>query len=490
MSAPVIVVGAGMGGLGAAMALAAQKVPVVLIDRQSSPGGKMRQLTVAGQSIDAGPTVFTMPWVFQALFDNAGLAFDDYVQLQPAHLLARHSWIDSESLDLYPDLEASLQAISEFASDQDADNYRRFAHETEKVFNTLDYSFMRAQKPNPVSLSVSHGLRGMLDMLDTRPFISLWKHLARRFKDPRLQQLFARYATYCGSSPFKAPATLMLIAHVERAGVHLVAGGMNGLADGMAKALNTLGVESRFGAHVASIDVQADKVSGVTLDTGETLSARAVVFNGDTQALATGLLGEPARRACSLRSDASLSAITHCQVAKTSGYDLAHHTVFFGDDYEDEFDSIFNRQTITQHPTVYVCAQDRGNLNSTIPEFERLFCLINAPAATMNTQSIDDAISRLHSNLQRQGLSISHSQGESIVTRPDDFNDLIPASDGALYGRPTHGWYGSFNRPGAKSKLDNLYLCGGSVHPGPGVPMATLSGQLAAERLCQDLAIT
>jgi len=222
---PVVVIGAGMGGLAAAMSLAARKVPVILIEKQATAGGKMRQLQVAGQDIDSGPTVFTMRWVFEALFARAGLNFTEHLSLQKAELLARHSWLGSESLDLHAQLDASSQAISEFAGDKDADNYRRFARKTEAVFNTLDESFMRAQRPNPIALSLQGGLRGMLDMANTQPFISLWNSLAKDFHDPRLRQLFARYATYCGSSPFLAPATLMLIAHVEKAGVWMVQGG-------------------------------------------------------------------------------------------------------------------------------------------------------------------------------------------------------------------------------------------------------------------------
>lgn len=489
---PVIVIGAGMGGLAAALTLSSNGVPVLLLERHATPGGKMRQLHVAGKAIDAGPTVFTMRWVFESLFANAGLKLDEYLQLHEADLLARHSWIGSESLDLYPQLEPSMQAISEFASNKDADNYRRFARQTEQVFNTLDKTFMQAQRPNPVALSLSGGLRGMIDMANTKPFVSLWNSLAGSFDDARLRQLFARYATYCGSSPFKAPATLMLIAHVERAGVWVVEGGMQSLANAMASALELQGVESRYDSGVATINASNKRITGVTLDSGETLEARAVIFNGDTQALAKGLLGEHVRSACSLRKEPSLSAVTHCQVASTSGYELAHHTVFFGNDYQDEFDSVFRQQTLTSQPTVYVCAQDRGRAEHNLADtdHERLFSLVNAPATKMSEEAVTDAVEKLHNALYQHGLFINDTQGDSIVTSPNDFSNLIPASDGALYGRPTHGWMGSFKRPGARSLLHNLYLCGGSVHPGPGVPMATLSGQLAAQRLCRDLSIT
>ncbi|MFK7859831.1 MAG: 1-hydroxycarotenoid 3,4-desaturase CrtD [Granulosicoccus sp.] len=486
---PVIVIGAGMGGLAAAISLAARKIPVVLLERHPRPGGKMRQLFVAGQGIDSGPTVFTMRWVFENLFARAGLDLKEHLSLDKADLLARHSWKDSESLDLFAPLDQSMQAISEFASDKDADNYRQFARKTQAVFNTLDESFMRAQRPNPIALSLQGGLRGMLDMANTQPFVSLWNSLSKDFDDPRLRQLFARYATYCGSSPFRAPATLMLIAHVEKAGVWMVQGGMQSLATTLTKTLESIGGEIRLGNGVSRIEVTDKQVAGVHMDNGEFIPAQAVVFNGDTQALAKGLLGEAAIRATSARPEASLSAVTRSQYAVTSGFQLAHHTVFFGDDYADEFDSVFERGTLTDNPTVYVCAQDRsGSADTKVAEglHERLFSLVNAPARKMSKPQRLEAIQKMQATLTSQGLEILDEQGKTIITDPNQFGRLFPASDGALYGRPTHGWMGSFKRPGAKSRLKGLYLCGGSVHPGAGVPMATLSGQLAADRLCKD----
>lgn len=486
---PVVVIGAGAGGMAAALTLCARNIPVVLLEKHASAGGKMRQLHVAGQPFDSGPTVFTMRWVFEALFEQAGLSLSEHLTLTRADLLARHSWAGSEPLDLFADIDQSMAAISAFSSAKEADNYHRFAKKSEQVFNTLNNTFMQTQRPNPVALSLSGGLKGMIDMANTQPFVSLWSSLSRTFDDARLRQLFARYATYCGSSPFKAPATLMLIAHVERAGVWLVEGGMQALASAIINVLDRRGVDIRFGSGVASINTDKGAINSVTLENGETITTRAIVFNGDTQALASGLLGEQAKQACSTRQESSLSAVTRCQYARASGFNLAHHNVFFGNDYADEFESIFNHQTSTDSPTVYLCAQDRGgNAESTHDPLihERLFSLVNAPACSMSRQSLEKAIEGMHRTLTEQGLSISDELGSTVVTSPDEFNQLFPASEGALYGRPTHGWLGSFKRPGAGSRIRGLYLCGGSVHPGAGVPMAAISGTLAADRLCQD----
>ena len=162
-----------------------------------------------------------------------------------------------------------------------------------------------------------------------------------------------------------------------------------------------------------------------------------------------------------------MSAVTRCQVARVSGYPLAHHTVFFGEDYPDEFDSVFRRRTVTADPTVYVCAQDRSGEIEAVPGGsglargsgsdesssggERLFSLINAPARAHEADEIDAAASRMSKALSRHGLALEEEEGRTL-TSPNDFAALFPATDGALYGRPTHGWAGSFSRPGSRSR--------------------------------------
>ncbi|MEM6935170.1 MAG: FAD-dependent oxidoreductase, partial [Pseudomonadota bacterium] len=256
MTAPhVVVIGAGMGGLAAALDLLSSGARVTLLERQARPGGKMREVTVAGQPIDSGPTVMTMRWVFDDLFARAGLKFSEHVELNNSDLLARHSWLDGSRLDLFADSGRSRDAITEFAGVGEARAYDRFVAKSAKTFDTLDLSFMRASRPNAMQLGLRVGLRGLPGLMAANPFVSLWKELSKIFSDPRLVQLFGRYSTYCGSSPFLAPSTLMLIAEAERRGVWLVGGGMQRVANALAAAVASAGGEVRCEAEVAAIDV-------------------------------------------------------------------------------------------------------------------------------------------------------------------------------------------------------------------------------------------
>lgn len=488
----VVVVGAGIGGLSSAIALAGAGVGVTVIERRGDPGGKMRTVPAGGVPVDSGPTVFTMKWVFDGLFDRAGLSFDDAVTLDGADILARHGWRDGSALDLHGEVEATVAAIDAFAGAEDAEGYLRFARDSARVFGTLKSTYIDAPRPGPVDLVRRVGPRNIGDMLAMRPFSSLWKALGDYFPDPRLRQLFGRYATYCGSSPYRAPATLMLVAHVEQAGVWLVRGGMHALARAMGDAARGLGAEFRYGDAVARIEGEG-AVTGVVLASGERIGASAVVFNGDASALARLLPGKGAPKPVPAAAR-SLSALTWSMRARADGFPLSRHTVFFSDDYRAEFDTIFRDRGLPEQPTVYLCAQDRDDAGTLSPEAardgERLLCLINAPAdgdtRRFSESEIDRWFHKTRDHLGTCGLTLDPVS--STATGPADFEALFPGSGGALYGRASHGWMASFRRQGSRTGMPGLYLAGGSVHPGPGVPMAALSGKLAAESLVSDRA--
>ena len=494
----VVVIGAGVGGLACAIDLARQGLDVTVLERSKALGGKLRQVAIGDHRLDAGPTVFTMRWVFDELFASAGTSLETELSLRPAGVLARHAWSTDERLDLFADLERSVDAISAFAGSDEGRRYRRFCSRAAEVYRTLEAPFLRASRPTPLSLTTRVGVRGLPALLRIAPFTTLWSALGEHFRDPRLRQLFGRYATYCGSSPYAAPATLMLVAHVERQGVWLVDGGMHRIAEALAGLAARLGATVRLGAEVREIAVRDGRARGVVVtvaDGGdEFIDADAVVFNGDVAALGAGLLGDAARSAAATVAAASrsLSAVTWNIVGRCTGFPLLRHNVFFGSDYADEFAAIFGRGQVPLDPTAYVCAQDRGDDAVAPGDRERLLCLTNAPArgdsAPLDAKELQQCRQRLTNVLGRCGLAIEASPESVVTTTPREFEELYPGSGGSLYGRASHGWAASFSRPGARSRIAGLYLAGGTVHPGPGVPMAALSGRQAAASLLADRA--
>ena len=487
----VVVVGAGVGGLAAAIDLAVAGFDVTVIEAAGMPGGKMRTVDVGGVAIDAGPTVFTMRWVFDELIRSAGRDPDHELPVQPATVLARHAWRDGGRLDLCADEDQTIAAIRDFAGGRDADGYRRFCQRSREIHDTLLRPFMAAERPSPFGLVRAVGMRQLGSLWRTVPYQRLATALRGYFVDPRLRQLFGRYATYVGSSPYLAPATLMLIAHVEKTGVWRVDGGMRNVARALHRVGVARGARYRFGTPVSRIEVERGAARAVTLATGERVAADVVVFAGDSSALGAGLLGEPVRAASRpvAPRNRSLSAITWCLQARTSGFALSHHNVFFSDDYRREFRDLFTRFQVPADPTVYVCAQARDADDDPAPgAAEPLLVLVNAPARGDNKDLDPEPVfSRAQALLHDCGLELEPVA--SLATNPGGFARLFPGSGGALYGRANHGPWASFARAGAATRISGLYLAGGSVHPGAGVPMATLSGRLAARRVLRDLGL-
>ena len=498
----VVVTGAGMGGLSAAITLGSAGYKVLVIDRLSKPGGKMRQVFVDNLPIDSGPTVFTMRWVFDSLLDRANTSLEEHLTLKKAEVLARHAWDDEEDnppLDLYADVARTEEAIGDFAGAREAKGYRSFCEEACNIFKTLKEPFMASQRPNLFQLPLRVGLTRLHNLFMTRPFDTMWNALGQHFSDPRLRQLFGRYATYCGSSPFEAAATLMLVAHVEQDGVWMVKGGMYKLACAMEDVAKSVGTDFSYDTSVTKMVCENGAVQGVVLNENEYIETKAVITNSDVAAVATGLFGPEVQSAVPFmhKNERSLSAMTWSAHVKSSGFPLAHHNVFFSRDYEGEFQTLFRGKSIPRDPTVYICAQDRnddGNSleSSTVKdEPERMLILINAPANgdenDYTQEKVEANAQNTFSLLNRCGLELDRDPERRKVTTPSDFNHLFPATGGALYGRTSHGWSSSFKRPAARTHIKGLYLAGGSAHPGPGIPMATLSGRLAAEQLMSDM---
>ena len=504
----VVVVGAGAGGLAAAIDLARQGLQVTLLEAGPAPGGKLYQHSIDGVGIDSGPTVFTMRWVFEGLFNAAGARLEDYLQLEPLGLLARHAWAAGGQLDLHAEAARSAEAIGQFSGPAEARRFLAFCEQARKVYETLEGPYIRSSRPDAVSLTRAIGLGGTLMLSSLGPFRDLWRALSRHFHDPRLQQLFGRYATYCGSSPLEAPATLMLVAHVEMLGVWAVQGGMIRLAQALATLATQQGVALRCNSRVQSIQTRNGRISGVVLDDGQQINADAVVFNGDVNALAQGLLGTGARGAVPPvpQSERSLSAVTWSVRTQAAGFPLIRHNVFFDDDYASEFTDIFSHRRLPRKPTVYLCAQDRTDSGVASDPLERMLILVNAPAlgdldrpSALSAEELSACEQRAMTLMRRCGLEVNRhaaitsdgairddaplSELGGIRSTPIDFERRFAATGGALYGRASHGWMSAFAKPDASTAIEGLYVAGGSAHPGAGVPMATLSGRLAAASL-------
>ena len=484
----IVVIGAGIGGLCAAVRLAAKGADVTVIDAHAAPGGKMRTLPSVAGPVDGGPTVLTMRHLLDEVFAAAGASLDDHVTLLPQPLLARHWWQDGSTLDLHADADASAAAIAAFAGPRAEADFRRFNRLSAHLYAAFDAPMMQAPRPQMARLALA-ALSHPTAWPALMPGRTLTQQLARSFQDPRLRQLFGRYATYVGGIPDYSPAVLSLIWRAEAQGVWAVQGGMHNLARALANLATAKGAAFHYGVTARKIVTRNGQVTAVALSDGQTLKCDAVLFNGDPAALVAGLLGNAAQLAlpASAANPRSLSAHVWTFAARPSGPDLALHNLFFASDPALEFGPIAEGRMSTES-TLYICAQDRQSPNRP-PGPERFQIILNAaPKSTVG--DLDQCRTRTFTRLARFGLTFDPTPPDQTCTPPSGFAALFAGSQGALYGRSPHGMLASFQRPMARTRLKGLYLAGGGAHPGAGVPMAALSGRHAAEAIWKDRALT
>ncbi|MGR3705421.1 1-hydroxycarotenoid 3,4-desaturase CrtD [Sulfitobacter sp.] len=491
----VAVIGAGIGGLATALRLANRGLRVTILERHSAPGGKMRQMPTAAGPVDAGPTVLTMKPVFDALFADVGLHLDDMLTFYPQAVLARHFWRDGTVLDLMQDPEASRANVEAAFGTRSANEFTAFYNRARQLYEAFEPAMMQTGEPSQGQLMrIVARNPGLIPAMD--PMRRLSQSLKKQFSEPRLAQLFARYATYVGGLPSLSPALLGLIWHAEAQGVWHVKGGMHQLAQTIANAAVQYGAVIHYDSHVSRIEIQGESIGAVHTNDIR-IPVDAAVFNGDPRALKTGALGPGCEDAVTPAgvSPRSLSAHVMSFAATASGVPLSAHNVFFASDPESEYTPLANGQMQTD-PTLYVCAQDRfAERDPNRPE--RFEIILNSPA--LSNMSQDPAISEkvkqqcqtlILQKLMDHGLSFSPTPQLDTMTGPQDFDQLFPASNGSLYGRSPHGMMAAFKRPKARTGVAGLYLTGGGAHPGAGVPMAVLSARHAAEAILSDLPST
>lgn len=488
----IAIIGAGIGGLSTALRLAHAGARVSVFERHGTPGGKMRTVPSVAGPVDAGPTVLTMKHVFEALFAETGSALSDHVTLTQENTLARHFWRDGTTLDLRADTDASRDQVEQTFGRKAAREFTTFHTQTAKLFEAFDAPMMRTAAPSLMSMTAQIMRRPHL-IPAMAPHRTMAQNLARQFSEPKLAQLFGRYATYVGGRPDASPALLSLIAYAESQGVWHVAAGMHRLACAIADRAAALGARFHYNAHVRRIDMEDGQPTALITEDAR-IPVDAICFNGDPRAIAIGMLGDEVASAVDAEttSPRSLSACVHSFAAKATGVDLAAHNVFFCNDPATEFGPIA-QGNIPQDATLYVCAQDRFG-GQTPTDIERFEIIMNAPPVADRTaltaEEKDTCHTRIMAQLQSFGLRFSPTPPPDSLTMPQGFAAMFPASNGALYGRSPHGMMAAFKRPTVRSRMPGLYLVGGGVHPGAGIPMATLCGAHAAAAMIKDLRLT
>lgn len=477
-----IVAGGGLGGLAAALRLRRAGWDVTVCDNGAELGGKMNRWSAHGFTFDTGPTLLTMPHVLERLFAAMGERLEDHLRLERLDPHAEYVYPDGGRLTVPACVEDWLEAVSEL-SPGDVEGVRRLHELGERIYRLSEGTFFRHHPLHPLGPPPAAALRRF-------PLRHAWGNYARtvaRFvKDPKLRRIYERYPTYVGSSPYRTPATLLVIPYIEHAfGAWRVQGGMYRVVEVLVRLARQRGVEFLSGATVTKIECDGGRTRGVRLDDGRRLEAPVVVFNGDSAALAR-LLGkaEPPRP-----ESRSLSGVILLAGLREALPSLHTHTVLFSPDYVHEFADLFDVGTFPRDPTVYIYAPLDPELAP--PGGQSVFLMANAPGD--GRMRWDDAAAlearrRMLERIRRSGLAELAARLEVLeIWHPGRFERRYLAPGGAIYGRNSHGWRRAFLRPPNRVRgIEGLYCTGGSYHPGGGVPMVLISAEITTESILRD----
>ena len=497
----VVVIGAGMGGLASAARLARAGFEVEIFESGPLIGGKCRTEWFGDYAFDTGPTLLTLPAVFKDLFKKSGGRLEKEVKLSPIDPAFKYFFADGSELT-FPnlDLQKILREMDSTLGKSAGNDWHNLMQRAEAMWDASRNSFIEAEMPTRFSLMKNKNL--LRDLKIIAPWSSLSSVVRHYTSDSRLHKIVERYATYTGSDPRKAPAVLLTIAFMETTfGAWHVDGGIGNLASALGRRCEELGVAIHLNTPVDEITTSQGRATGVIVN-GLAIAADAVVANADAEIVCNQLLKGEGNRAKSERTkikknDKSLSGfslylgLNNARVADSASLPkLAEHNVFFPERYEDEFDDIFKTKIPVRDPAIYICAPHDPEMvrGADAQNRESWSVLVNAPrhepiAGHDWSVGAADYAASIIAKLDALGLRVSERVEIMEFRTPADFEATFHAPGGSIYGAATHGANSVFRRAKNRSPIDGLYLASGSAHPGGGLPMVTIGGELVAEAI-------
>ena len=490
----IIVIGAGIGGMCAAARLARAGHHVEIFEASDRPGGKCRTEWIGRYAFDTGPSLLTIPAVYRDFFQRTGKQMALEMEIQAVDPSFDYRFHDGKSVK-FSNLSRknTLAQITEAFGIEASEQWDAVLNRAERMWDVSREPFVESELKSPLSLlKRRHILR---DLRIIAPRATL-----RDFglSNPYLAKIMDRYATYSGSDPRKAPAVLSTIAFIEEAfGAWHIKGGIGTLSNHIATRCEKVGVKIHLNSLVQSINLKGNKATGITLATGEKLDADIVISNADAAFTYNQLISQSTRKVRKIRKEQaklepSLAGFSLLLGLRPSSHSkLSHHTILFPDDYDAEFDSIFTKKLPVTKPTIYICSPHDPTMVKG-EGHESLFVLVNAPRHSTEAHegfdwSDQDFAQRYaHSiidQIEAQGISIRDRLDLLEIRTPLDLQNSVNAPGGSIYGTSSNGPRAAFLRAKNRSPLKNLFLVGGSAHPGGGLPLVGLSAEIVANAI-------
>lgn len=491
----IVVIGAGLGGLSAAISLRSKGYSVEIIEKNDRIGGKLNLREIDGFSFDLGPSIFTLPQIFKDLFNRAGKSMADYVQLEAVHPHWRNFFEDGLVLDLDPEEAAMKRELAKLPGDPDAhwDNLQKFLQYGRQQYQLIDEGYFARGLDTTWEMIRFYGLLGLYRGMD-------WKHsmaesIANHFDNDHLRRIFEYFIKYVGSSALRAPGYMNMMPLIQfDYGLWYVKGGMYQLAAGLGKLIDEMDIPVRLNTSVREIEKSGKHVRGVVLENGEKIPADYVVCNMEVIPAYKHLLHEPPKFLKKLEKfqPACSGLVIHLGTNRIYPQ-LAHHNFFFSKNQHKHFKTVFEHGQLPDDPTIYLVAPTRTDPSKAPEGHDNIKILPHIPPIDpdhpLTAEDYAKLRDRVLEKLERMGLTDlrQHIVVEDMLT-PLDIESMYRSNRGSIYG-VVSDWKlnKAFKAPKQSTRYKNLFFTGGSVNPGGGMPMAVLCGQKVADRLTASI---
>lgn len=486
----IVVIGSGVAGMASAIRMAVRGHEVHVFEANPYAGGKLTGIEANGYRFDAGPSLFTMPEYFEQLFALAGKSFQDYCPYQRLDVITHYFYPDGTRFKAFGDRDEFANEALEHLGVPVRDTIDHL-DQSKKLYELTHNIFLNKSLHTVKQQSAKEILKAGRYFRSLDLFRTMHQANKQRFrKYSKMIQLFDRFATYNGSDPYQAPATLNVIPHLEHhIGAFFPLGGMHSITQAMVKLGEELGVHYHFNAPVQSIEVERRKAVGIRV-ADEFIQADQVICNMDISFAYPRLLPKQKAPKKILSQPRSSSALIFYWGIKKQFPELGLHNILFSNDYKKEFDTIFNQRSIDEDPTVYINISSKYKVDDAPEGCENWFVMINVP--NNDGQDWDHLIQLARKRIVHKINTMLGTDLESLIEaedllEPRTIESRTGSAQGALYGSSSNNRMAAFLRHANFSrKIDDLYFCGGSVHPGGGIPLCMLSAKITDELMHDD----
>jgi phytoene desaturase len=483
-----VIIGSGVAGIATAIRLTVEGFSVSVYEKNSYPGGKLSAFEKDGFHFDAGPSLFTQPQNIEELFELANEPIEKYFPYSKLDIACKYFYENGKTVNAYSDANLFAKELLEKVNEPEA-NVKKYLQRSEKLYNNIANIFLNYSLHKKRTWFHPR----IIKSLSSLKFSYLFKSLGaynKRFAAKETQQIFNRFATYNGSNPYKAPAMLSLIPHLEQTeGAYFPKGGMINITNALYNLALQKGVEFHFDAAVEKIICPDNKAAGIVVNK-KNIFADVIVSNSDVYFTYKNLLGNDKKANKVLKQERSSSALVFYWGINKNFPKLELHNILFTDDYRAEFDNIFKQKKLYADPTIYINITSKQEAAQAPTNCENWFVMINVPADTnydverLRTTAKNIIIAKLNRILN---TNIEEHIVTEDMLHPQSIETTTGSYLGSLYGTSSNSKKSAFMRhPNFTSHIKNLYCCGGSVHPGGGIPLCLKSAKIVADLIKRD----